>query len=144
MIWNEKIFLIQNALKINPFNSNFYCWYDAGLCLFRDRKIPEIKLYSSFLKKNKISFTNPSHVKKFEKNKLKEYGYHYVTGTYIIPKNIIPIVTKMYKQYLDNYVDNKLLWTDQVIWTHIYNDYPELFENIGEGYGYVIFNLLSY
>lgn len=144
MIWNEKIFLIQNALKINPFNSNFYCWYDAGLCLFRDRKIPEIKLDSSFLNKNKISFTNPSHVKKFEKNKLKEYGYHYVTGTYIIPKNIIPIVTKMYKQYLDNYVDNKLLWTDQVIWTHIYNDYPELFENIGEGYGYVIFNLLSY
>lgn len=145
MVWNEKIFLLQKSLEINPFNSNFYCWYDAGLCLFRDRKIPEIKLDSSFLNKNKISFTNPSHIKKYEQNKLKDYGYHYVTGTaYIIPKKIIPIVTKKYKQYLDNYVDDKFLWTDQVIWTHIYNDYPELFENIGEGYGYLILKLMNY
>ena len=138
MIWNEKIFLVEKAFEMNPFNSNFYCWYDAGLCLFRDRKIPEIKLDSSFLNKNKISFTNPCHVKNFEQNKLKDYGYHYITGTNIIPKNMVPRITKIYKQYLDKYVDEKLLWTDQVIWTHIYSDYIELFENIGEGYGYVI------
>jgi hypothetical protein len=144
MIWNEKIFLVQKSLEINPFNSNFYCWYDAGLCLFRDRKIPEIKLDSSFLNKNKISFTNPSHIKKYEQNKLKNYGYHYVTGTYIIPKNIISKITKIYESYLNKYVDDKFLWTDQIIWTHIYNDYPELFENIGEGYGYAVLKLMGY
>jgi|SaaInlStandDraft_6_1057023.scaffolds.fasta_scaffold07222_2 hypothetical protein len=144
MIWNEKIFLIQKSSNINPFNSNYYCWYDAGLCRFRDVKIPENKLNSSFLKNDKISFTNPNHVTKFEKNKLKNYGYHYITGTsYIIPKNIIPRITKIYEDYLYKYVDNKNLWTDQVIWTHIYSDYPELFENISQGYGYVILKLLG-
>lgn len=144
MIWNEKIFLIQKSSNINPFNSNYYCWYDAGLCRFRDVKIPENKLKSSFLKNDKISFSNPNHVTKFEKNKLKNYGYHYITGTsYIIPRDIIPRITKIYKDYLDKYVDNKNLWTDQVIWTHIYFDYPELFENISQGYGYVILKLLG-
>ena len=143
MIWNEKIFLIQKSYNINPFNSNYYCWYDAGMCRFRDIKIPENKLNSSFLKNDKISFTNPHHVTKFEKNKLKNYGYHYITGTYIIPRNIILRITKIYKDYLAKYVDNKNLWTDQVIWTHIYSDYPELFENISQGYGYIILKLLG-
>lgn len=145
MIWNEKIFLIQKASNINPFNSNYYCWYDAGICRFRNVKIPKNKLNSSFLKNDKISFTNPSHVKKFEQNKLKDYGYHYISGSsYIIPKNMILRITEIYKSYLDKYVDDKLLWTDQVIWTHIYSDYIELFENIGEGYGYVVLKLLGF
>jgi len=143
MIWNEKVFLIKKAFELNPFNSNFYMWYDAGFCLFRDTPVPQITLDSSFLHKDKVSFTNPNHVKKFEKSKLSRYGYHYITGTYIIPKNIILKIAKIYKSYLDKNVNIRKLWTDQVIWTHIYNGYPDLFLNAGEGYGSIILKVLG-
>ena len=40
LIWNEKIFMIQRALKINPFSSEFFTWIDAGLCMYRNSKPP--------------------------------------------------------------------------------------------------------
>ena len=33
LIWNEKIFLIQRSVKINPFLSEFFMWINAGILL---------------------------------------------------------------------------------------------------------------
>lgn len=42
LIWNEKIFMIQKACKINPFNSEWFKWIDAGICTYRDNSPPNI------------------------------------------------------------------------------------------------------
>ena len=36
LIWNEKIFLIQRALELNIFESDYFIWIDAGISIFRD------------------------------------------------------------------------------------------------------------
>ena len=42
LIWNEKIFMIQRALKINPFLSDFFMRIDAGICVYRNNSPPSI------------------------------------------------------------------------------------------------------
>ena len=37
LIWNEKIFFIEKAKNINPFNSEYFMWVDAGICTFRKK-----------------------------------------------------------------------------------------------------------
>ena len=46
---------------------------------------------------------------------------------------------KIYKEDIDLYLSH-MNWvnTDQKILTHIYNDYPDLFYKISDGYGTII------
>jgi hypothetical protein len=141
MIWNEKVFLIQKAAELNPFNSEFFAWIDAGICTYREqlppsRVFPDItKLH--MLPKNQFIFTSSeSHI--YEPNKLSSY-YHYIAGTsYILHTSIINRVVNLYKEYLEKLMNIGNIYTDQVILTHIFNDNPELFCRIGHGYGDVV------
>ena len=47
----------------------------------------------------------------------------------------------LYKQYLDKLIDQNNIWTDQVLWTHIYKDNKDLFFKYACGYGAVCTNL---
>ena len=40
LIWNEKIFFIEKAKKLNIYNSKYFMWVDAGICTFREKKPP--------------------------------------------------------------------------------------------------------
>jgi glycosyl transferase family 25 len=72
IIWNEKIFLVEKATKINPFKSEWFFWVDSGS--IRDYSMiekiiefPNIKIIEKYLKKNKILF---SLINDFEKEDL--------------------------------------------------------------------------
>ena len=113
LIWNEKIFMIQQALKLNPFSSDFFMWVDAGICIYRNNPPPS------------ISFPNINEINKLPKDKFIycsthntiyndnnfQYGnyhlHHHVSGTYILHKNIIDNFTKLYKKYL-NLIDKTI------------------------------------
>lgn len=62
----------------------------------------------------------------------------YVTGTFILHHSIIDNFIVIYKEYLDKLVDKSMVWTDQVILTHIYKDNKNLFYKLCEGWGAII------
>jgi len=137
LIWNEKIFLIKKALDLNPFSSDFFCWVDAGICVYRNKPppiaaFPNIdKLYA--LPKDKFIYSSSMP---YDLNKVKtdEY-YHHISGTFIIHKNIIHEFVKLYKEYLDRLIETPNIWTEQVILTHIFKDHQRLFYKLCDGYG---------
>jgi hypothetical protein len=143
MIWNEKLILINKAKNLNPYNSNYFCWVDAGLCTYRDIKppnepFPDINKLNN-LPNNKFIYSASDYwMQHLVSN--NNY-YHHISGTYILHKNIIELFTNIYKEYMDKLIDKNNIWTDQVILTHIYKDNPSLFYKLCDGYG-TIFNIL--
>ena len=139
-IWNEKIFLMQKAKSINPFNSKFFMWLDAGICSYRYKKPPSEPFPNidklKDLPTNKFIFTSSENVD-FEPNRVGSYDYHHISGTsFCMSIGFIDEMCEIYKIYLDFYVPKKdAIYTDQVIYTLIYRDHPELFYKIGDGYG---------
>jgi len=144
LIWNEKIFLINRALKINPFSSDFFCWIDAGICIYRDIKPPSIQFPNvnklNNLPKDKIIYSS-THNTIYNDNIFKKgnyYLYHHISGTaFILHKNIIKTSVELYNEYL-KLIDKKDIWTDQVIWTLIYKNNKQLFYKYSDGYGSLI------
>jgi len=141
LIWNEKIFLIQKALELNPFHSDFFCWVDAGICIYRDTPPPSLPFPSdkvNTLPTDKFIYTSSNPY--IETNVTTNY-YHHISGTYVLHKNIINTFAALYEQYLNTLVNTNNIWTDQVILTHIYKDHKNLFYKLGDGYGEIV-NLL--
>jgi hypothetical protein len=145
IIWNEKIFFLEKAKDLNLFNTEFFAWIDAGICSLRD-KVPSLDLFPnsnklSLLPKNKFIFTS-SDGSVYEPTKLG-FEYHFISGTlYILHKSIIDLIATLYRLYMDKYIEPTRVYTDQILLTYIYNDFPNLFHQIGHGYGEGI-NILS-
>jgi hypothetical protein len=78
----------------------------------------------------------------FDKSQVKKNNYyHYVSGTYVLHKNIIDVFASLYDKYLTLTLDNYDILTDQVILTNIYADYTHLFYKLSDGYGAIITSL---
>lgn len=141
LIWNEKIFLLKKALEINPFSSEFFMWVDAGICNYRTKSPPEKSFPNleklSNLPKDKFIFS--SSILRFNKNNVsKNNYYHYISGTYILHKDIIIKFSEIYNEYLNKLVDKHNIWTDQVVLTHIFKDHEEMFYRLTHGYGKIL------
>lgn len=145
LIWNEKIFMIQKASKINPFSSDFFMWIDAGICTYRD-KIPPSIPFPNIDKLNKLpedKFIYSSTHNLVYNNNFKKglyHIFHHVSGTYILHKNIIDKCVELYSKYL-KLIDKNDIWTDQVILTLMYKDNIDLFYKYCDGYGAICTNL---
>jgi len=146
LIWNEKIFMIQQALKLNPFSSEFFMWIDAGICVYRNNPPPSISFPNinvlNKLPKDKFIYSSSDYTTYSDKFQKGEYHlYHHVSGTsYILHKNIIDSFVELYKEYL-NLIDKNDIWTDQVILTHLYRDNKSLFYKYSNGYGSLVSKL---
>ena len=143
LIWNEKIFFVQKAAKLNPFSSSHFMWVDAGICTYRNNPPPKTPFPNldklNRLPKNKFIFTSrPNYPGKSS----YYFKMSYITGTYLLHHSIIDKFVEIYKQYLDKLVDKlvdkNIVWTDQVILTHIYRDHKHLFYKLSEGWGTII------
>ena len=141
MIWNEKIFLIEKAARLNPFNSEFFTWIDAAICIYRE-ELPPTKLFPNLnklalLPKDKFIFTTSNNIV-FDSSKIGTY-YHYISGTsYMLHIDLIQSFVEIYSDYLEKIKIDDNIYTDQVILTIIYNDFPKLFNCIGHGYGELV------
>jgi hypothetical protein len=146
LIWNEKIFMIQKAMNINPFCSDFFCWVDAGISFYRNTS-PPLQSFPCLSKlenlpQNKFIYSSSETInlnrRKFKKGMY--YLYHHISGMYLLHKSIINNVVSLYTKYL-SYIDKEDIWTDQVILTLMFKDTPELFYKYCDGYGTIIPNL---
>lgn len=145
LIWNEKLFLVQKAFKLNPFSSDFFMWIDAGICVYRHQSPPT----SSFpnldklvnLPTDKFIYSSSSIYNENKFKKGKYHLHHHVSaGTFILHKNIIEKCTKIYSEYL-KLIDKNDIWTEQVILTLMYKNNPSLFYKYCDGYGTICSNL---
>jgi hypothetical protein len=132
---------------LNPFNSNWFKWIDAGIFLYRDVKppshlFPKNLAKLSLLPKDKFIFSSSTQDFDISLTTRTNY-YHHVSGTFLIHKNFISHFAEIYKQYLEKLVSRNNIWTDQVILTHIYKDHPEIFCKLCHGYGEITRYLFS-
>jgi len=139
LVWNEKIFMLEKAYLLNPFNSIWFKWIDAGISIYRNLYPPQTVFPNldklSNLPHDKFIYSSSSS-KPYDEGLVKQNNYyHTISGTYIIHKNIINQFVTIYKIYLDKLLDNNNIWTDQVVLTHIYKDNPNLFFKLCHGYG---------
>jgi hypothetical protein len=146
LIWNEKLFMIQKAYEINPFNSEWFQWIDAGICSYRNECPPNI-LYPNVnkvdnLPKDKFIYEASEHYYIPQLVTNTNY-YHYISGTFMLHKTIIHDFVNIYKDYLEKLVDKNNIWTDQLILTHIYKNNPDLFFKLTIGHGEMIRYLFS-
>lgn len=145
LIWNEKIFLLARAHKLNPYNSDFFCWVDAGIYIYRDQ-YPSKKIFPNLYKLSKLptnKFIYSSSTNYEHNNVRNDNYYHHIAATaFILHKSIIKNFSKLYYIYLVKLLDLNNIWTEQVILTHIYKDYPHLFYKLCHGYGDIIKSLL--
>jgi hypothetical protein len=145
LIWNEKIFMMEKAKEINPFQSEWFQWMDAGICIFRDKMPPQISYPNKdkikFLPKNKFIYCSSNYY--IEKYVQPNIYYHHVSGTsFLLHKNFLSKYVEIYKEYLE-LIDKNNIWTDQVIHTHIYKKHPELFFQLTSGYGEIVNHLFQ-
>ena len=142
LIWNEKIYMIQKAMYMNPFNSDWFKWIDSGICTYRKqppptKRFPNISTLQ-LLPTDKFIFSS-SDSPQYIANRVKPQNYyHHISGTYVLHKNMIDLFTKLYSTYMQSLVYKNNFWTDQVILTHIYKDHPEMFYKLCDGYGTIV------
>ena len=118
LVWNEKIFMMKDAVTLNPFQTDYFAWVDAGLCVYRETPPPPISFqYTAFLNPDKFNHTSADHS---------------VTGTYAIPTSLVYLYASL---YLDKLTQVPAILTDQITWSAIYADKPNLFHCVGQGYG---------
>jgi hypothetical protein len=145
LIWNEKIFMIQTASKLNPFKSEWFKWIDAGICTYRMTPPPQSEFPNrailNALPKDKFiySASNPFRPELITSTSSRSH----ISGTYIIHNTLIPTIVDLYKKYLDKLVARNIVWTDQEILTHIYKDNQELFFKLCDGYGTIAVKLFE-
>ena len=99
--------MIQQALKLDPFSSEFFMWIDAGICVYRDNppssiSFPNINVLNK-LPKDKFIYSSTDRTTYSDKFQKGEYHlYHLISGTtYILHKNIIDSFVELYKEYLN-------------------------------------------
>jgi hypothetical protein len=141
VIWNEKIFMLDKAANLNPFQSEWFLWVDAGICTFRDNRPstePSDKLSElDALPKDKIIYTSSGDFYDSSAVNVNSY-YHYVSGTsYMIHRDFISFIALIYDDYFNRLANRNNIWTDQVLLTHIYKDIPSMFYKWFNGYGMI-------
>jgi hypothetical protein len=130
-IWHEKIHLMK-LVKDNSPPTEFYIWCDAGACVYRDSPPPPVRLNLKnihSLPSDKFCYSDP----------MLENDYHNFSGTvYIIHRNMVDRIYELFQEYVMVCTDMYNDWrcgSDQVIFTEIMKDYPDLFYKLSEGYG---------
>ena len=140
LIWLEKMILMEKAKDMNPYQSEFFVWVDAGICFYRNNPPPsqvfphEGKLVD--LPKDKFIFT--SSEEPYEHHFVhKNNYYHHISGTaFMLYGDFISQFTKLYKIYLErNITYYNWVNTEQKIFTQMYADHPGLFFKLGKVYG---------
>ena len=142
MIWNEKLFLMQKVAALNPFQSEFFMWVDAGICVYRDTLPPTGPFPNArklaMLPKDKFIFTSSNHTS-FHIEYLGKPNDHFIAGTaYLMHHSILNRVVELFKGILEKYSTKDAIITDQILLTYMYAENPGLFLQIGHGYGAIV------
>jgi hypothetical protein len=140
LIWNEKIFMIKKAYELNPFQSEWFKWIDAGICIYREVRPPQTPFPNEHILKQLpkdmfIYSSSNTVIPELDKITVNNY-YHHVCGTsYLLNQYIINDFAEIYEKHMEKLVDTNNIWTDQVLLTHILKNNKTRFYKLIDGYG---------
>ena len=131
-IWHEKANMVKMARdRDGEKATEYYVWYDAGNCLFRNEKPPSQRLNFNH---EKLPDTAISYSASYPPEQ-----DHFVSGsTIIIPEKMIDTFHALfYKcvQLIRHDTTNWKLGSDQVIMSMIAKKHPRVFLKVSDGYG---------
>ena len=150
LIWLEKMNLVLEASIINPYKSEWFCWIDSGICIYRDTPPSNLPFPNPnkmhLLSKTQINYCTSETISNDDLNKIKNWDYvHNIAGTaFIIHISLIKYIYDLFYKYLDICISETtefVCYSDQCILTRMYVDYPALFNKLGDGYGHIIKSL---
>jgi Bacterial protein of unknown function (HtrL_YibB) len=140
LIVMSKMFLLNDASIMDPFNSDYLVWVDGGLTntvhegyFWKDDVISKLSGYL-----NKFSFIcfpydGKVEIHGFKYENMCEYANGFVDkvargGIFGGPKYMIPEVNKIYYELLSDSLNRGLMGTEESIFTIMVYKYPELFQ----------------
>ncbi len=138
LIWLNKIEMVKIARDLNYYNSEWFVWMDAGIASLRDKTLNEsLKLNINFNILDKTKFYYGSSSNDIITDNW-DYIHNIQGGFFIIHQSMInkfyDLFMNYHKKCLDN-VNNYICMSDQVILSHIKNDYNDSFIKLCDGYG---------
>lgn len=134
-MWIGKVSLMADAARLNPYNTSWFAWLDAGLASYRDvtppaQPWPNPEMLAS-LPKDKIIYTDSG-----------ERVNHDVAGTaFMYHRSIVEKVEQGMRDAFEACANEEANWhcgTDQVLFTRMKVNRTDFFHKIGEGYGNVV------
>ena len=152
LIYHEKVFMLEKTFRMNPFGSDFFCWIDAGICVYRNDMpthlvFPDQKRETQ-VPSDKILFSEVSAQVPANFHQVADMtGCRHISGGgYVVPKNLIEPFASLYEEYLARTSSaSGTPLTDEMILGLIQRDRPEMFQRVGDlkllehgGYGQVI------
>lgn len=146
MLWIEKVFHIQRIAKLNPFNSQWFCWDDAANAHYREKPPPPLMWPN-------LANLSTLPTSKFIASDSYGWGHgHSIAGTaFMYHISQVDNITRMYNESLNTCAQNKIVKTagrhhvhwwecgsDQILLTHMVEEHPGLAHVIDVWYGTVI------
>ena len=119
-IWTSKLFIIEECIKTNPFNSEYFAWIDASASRFNINNIFYHKQYDD------TAIFNPGY------SKMKYYGINLNICAYFMIahhkkwNDLLPI----YKNKLEECKTSKYCHDEETILQLVYQNNKELFKSI--------------
>jgi hypothetical protein len=146
IIWHEKFNFLKKAAERNPFKTERFAWMDAGQCVYREKKPPDLSWPDSkkmrCLPVNRLIVTSSSPY--FDRKAILQGQYcHFIAATsFIINESFIDEFNKKYYQTLESilkeFPGNIIGSTEQCVMSHMYAKESDLFYLLGHGYGVLI------
>ena len=150
LVWLEKMNLVLEASQLNPYSSEWFCWVDAGICVYRENK-PSTNIFPNpekmrLLSKTQINYSTSETISKEKLNTIRNWEnvHNIAGGAFILHISIVSKIYDLFYKYLNICIHetNKFTcYSVQCILARIYIDYPELFNKIGDEYGRIILEL---
>lgn len=132
-IWHEKLNMVKLAKEYDGENAtDFYVWYDAANCLFRNETPPT----------KRLNLSNPSNLPDDKISYSESYppeDDHCISGTVlIVPRNLVNDAHTIFYNIVRERTHDMNKWkngSDQVILSEMFKRYPRMFYKLSDGYG---------
>ena len=131
MIWLEKVFLVQRAARVNPFNSSWFAWMDAGCAAYRERPPgdepwPDERALAQ-LPRDRVIYTH-----------VQDWYHHFSGAAYLFHFDMVASVRERFENEVKRCAAMLNAWPcghDQYIMTQLLDRNPAAFYKLGDGYG---------
>lgn len=129
VIWNSKLWLIKEAIKLNPFNSDKFIWNDIGS--FRDITQTKYLINYPVYEKIRVDKVDIVKIDDFEEKDFYFHNVHFAGSIFGGGKNILLELHDLFYKMFDIYLENdKFIGCDQQILASVYVKNKNIFNLI--------------
>lgn len=120
-VWTSKLFLVNEIINVNPFNTDTFAWIDISISRFNRR---DTYKYTQYYPTDKIYH--------FSNNIMRYYGelLPLLAAFLIADKNVWKTMIPLYNEKLLSLKDSEYAHDEETILTLIQKDHPEFFQDI--------------